>query len=553
MQHENSRIELGNTRFDLASRILTGIGGEPIALRPQSVEVLLELINRQGQLVARDHLLDTVWSGVHVSDDSLMQCISDIRRAIGDKDHRIIQTVPKKGYRLVATKTSRVESSNRTAPHSLKHVATIAVVVLFAVLGIWTVFSSSVAISDQPTIVVLPFEDLTGDDRWKRLGRGLSIDIANELATNSKIGVIGSETAFDVAALDTLDAGRNLNATFALDGDIQAQRNVLRISARLLDVEEGTVLWSEKWHRNPENYLAIQDDIVTRAHASLVAYFWFGALNRAIAQKAEKKSGPSLTAYEQFLLGIRNIQWTKADYGKALKHFHKAVEIDPDYGRALAMIGLMKLWISDVSKDDVRERLEEESRTAIRKAFSHEPHDAFVIFMMSTVHVAEGRIEAARRSVLTAVEHSPNNPDILAMSALQSITVGMVGKTPKEWAQKALFLNPKGPPWHRLGLAVTTFYTEDYEATISALADAPPHHKKFVYLAAAHMLLGNEKEARAAADFVRKTFPDYTLAGDFDFQLNPSIAHMIRHAALAGVPIGDRSKLPAAAVAGAGN
>lgn len=547
MEGDDSRVRLGQTWFNQSNYELTGSDGSQIALRPQSVEVLLELINHRREIVDREYLIETVWSELNVTDDSLIQCIADIRRAIGDKDHKIVQTIPKKGYRLVAGHAANVLPAD--LPKNPKKIwprrfAAIAALVMVVIVGVVGMSSSVIRTSGQPTIAVLPFEDLTGNDRWKRLGRGLSIDIANELARNREFGVIGSETAYDVSTLEAIEAGKELNTTYVLDGDIQAEKDILRIAARLLDVESGKVLWSEKWNRPLEGYLAIQDDIVTRANASLVAHFWFGALNRAVADKAMKKPRPNLTAYEQYLLGVNSIVWTKADYGKALEHFYQAVEIEPSYARAWAMIGAMKLWIADVSKDDIRKKLNAESRDAVRKAFLHEPHDAFVMHMMSTVHLAEGNVEAARRAVLSAVELSPNNPDILALASWQSMGVGITGPAPVEWGRKAIDLNPRGPPWHKLGLATAAFASEDYTATIAAMEDAPPHHKKFVFLAAAHMLLENEKKARAAAETLRKKFPEYTLAGDLNIPITPGIERLMKYAAMAGVPMGDTNNHP---------
>ncbi len=106
------------------------------------------------------------------------------------------------------------------------------------------------------------------------------------------------------------------------------------------------------------------------------------------------------------------------------------------------------------------------------------------------------------------------------------------------WGRKAIDLNPKGPPWHKLGLATATFGAGDYAGTVAAMEDAPPHHKKFVYLAAAHLILGEESKARLAADTLREYFPDYTLAGDMDFPISAGISKLIDFASKAGVPEG---------------
>lgn len=212
MEGDDSRVRLGQTWFSQSDHKLTGPDGLQIALRPQSVEVLLELINHRGEIVDRNHLIETVWSELNVTDDSLIQCIADIRRAIGDKDHRIVQTIPKKGYRLVAGQAAIARPADPPKEPRViwpRRFAAIAALFMVVIVGVLGASSSVIQTSGQPTIAVLPFEDLAGNDRWKRLGRGLSIDIANELARNPDFGVFGSETAYDVSMLGTMEAGKN--------------------------------------------------------------------------------------------------------------------------------------------------------------------------------------------------------------------------------------------------------------------------------------------------------------------------------------------------------
>ena len=73
-------------------------GAEDIPLRPKSFEVLHYLVQNAGRLVSRDDVLDAVWPGVTVTEESLTQCVSEVRQALGDTDQRIIKTVPKRGY-----------------------------------------------------------------------------------------------------------------------------------------------------------------------------------------------------------------------------------------------------------------------------------------------------------------------------------------------------------------------------------------------------------------------------------------------------------------------
>ncbi len=510
MSTTENQIMVGQVVFDPATGDLTRTDGSEVPLRAQSREVLLCLYRRIGEPVGRQELIDAVWQGLAVTDDSLTQCVVDVRKAIADTSHKIVRTVPRKGYQLVLEQAGdRIGRDAAKTPTK----------------------------STQPTIAILPFEAVQDDDRWRRLGRGLAIGISDELARNQDLGVIGSETTYDASKMTLTEAGKHMNVTFVLGGSIYADERNLHVTLRLLDVDEGKQVWSERWQRPLENYSIINDDIVHRVNGSLVANFWFGAINRAIAVKAKRKSWPSLSAYEQYLLGIENILWKEADYKRALPHFYRAVEIDPKYARAWGMIGIMKQWISDVSDGVARDTLIADAVEAINCAFLYEPHDAFIVMLTSSAHMREGRPDAARRAVRAAVELSPNNADILAMAGWQAPIVGIAGNEALDWARKAIHLNPKGPPWHKLGLGSAAFGAEAYEEAVAAMEDAPPHYKKFVFLAASHMILEDEAAARSAVKSLLEIFPDYTLLGHMNFHLNESIQRVINFAAKAGIPL----------------
>jgi DNA-binding winged helix-turn-helix (wHTH) protein len=93
-------LRLGRARLDLGRGLLLNETGAPVMLRRKSFEVLRVLTELAGRVVPRERLLDTVWGDVHVTDDSLTQCVLDIRRAIGDPNGTILRTVPRRGYLL---------------------------------------------------------------------------------------------------------------------------------------------------------------------------------------------------------------------------------------------------------------------------------------------------------------------------------------------------------------------------------------------------------------------------------------------------------------------
>ncbi|TIL83094.1 MAG: adenylate cyclase, partial [Mesorhizobium sp.] len=86
---------------DLGSETLHDRNGNALALRPQAFMVLRHLLLNSGRLVTKDELIETVWPATAVTDDSIVQCIHEIRRALNDDAHVVLKTVPRRGYRIV--------------------------------------------------------------------------------------------------------------------------------------------------------------------------------------------------------------------------------------------------------------------------------------------------------------------------------------------------------------------------------------------------------------------------------------------------------------------
>ena len=96
------RVVVGGLVIDLDAERVTDAAGRPCTLRPQTFAVLRHLVENPGRLVTKDELMQAVWPAVAVTDDSLVQCIGEIRRALGEEGKGLVETVPRRGYRLAA-------------------------------------------------------------------------------------------------------------------------------------------------------------------------------------------------------------------------------------------------------------------------------------------------------------------------------------------------------------------------------------------------------------------------------------------------------------------
>nr|WP_157936047.1 winged helix-turn-helix domain-containing protein [Paracoccus zhejiangensis] len=176
MTKARKTLLIGAFRFNSENEELTSPDGTKVPLRPQTARVLRLLAQNRGRLVTKESLMREVWPDTHVTDDSLVQCISEIRRALGGEDAKRLTTVPKQGYRLTAAPApddappSAVlvlpgQEYTRRRPGLRVIVALVATVVaLFIVVAAAETFLGRDAAPQEPvTIAVLPFENLRPD------------------------------------------------------------------------------------------------------------------------------------------------------------------------------------------------------------------------------------------------------------------------------------------------------------------------------------------------------------------------------------------------------
>ena len=159
-------LRLNGRMVDLQCGSVTDGAGYPATLRAQSAEVLKVLAAKRGEFVAKDELMQAVWGNIAVSDDSLVQCVIEIRKALGDDKHQIVRTLPKRGYVLEAKAIddSRHATGMFLATHRRSSwiglAAGLGVLVMVAAAYFWPVQESE---ADRPAITVLPFENINGD------------------------------------------------------------------------------------------------------------------------------------------------------------------------------------------------------------------------------------------------------------------------------------------------------------------------------------------------------------------------------------------------------
>ncbi|HKM64780.1 MAG TPA: winged helix-turn-helix domain-containing protein [Acidisphaera sp.] len=231
------RFELRDAVADFRAAVIRTRSGVTVRLQPRLANVLRHLAAHAGSVVTKDALLDACWPGVVVTENSLTECVSALRRALGPRNRDLIRTVQRRGYMLVPPEVERV------------------------------------------SVAVVPFEafsDAPGDDMF---GRSLAADVITEIARDGSVGVIGRDAAFSARALGRTaqEIARAFRTRYVLEGSVRRLDRRLVVAAHLIDGSNSRTLWAERYVRDDADPDAL-DDLVGCIVATLLRQL--RALNR---------------------------------------------------------------------------------------------------------------------------------------------------------------------------------------------------------------------------------------------------------------------------------
>lgn len=377
----DSPFLLEGRRCDPAGRRVE-IGDDVVEVEPRVMAVLVALAERQGETVRRQELIDAVWDGAPGADQSLNNAISLLRRALEDTDadHRLIQTVPKQGYRLCAPvepETDPAAPPPPTAPRNIElaqarkvgayantwrgailaGVMAALVIVIGAIVSlqrqpaIETANADSPAEIDPNSIAVLPFANMSADPDNAVFSDGLAEEILTALAQVDSLKVAARTDSFQFRGEESsiADIAKRLRVANVLEGSVRREGERLRVTAQLISASSGAHLWSSTYDREAEDILAIQQDIAVNIADALVDEISDAERDLLTAPLTE-----NFDAFEQYLIGKHELRkWTPDGYRRSLEHFERAVALDPDFaeahlamGRAYYFAGTHYGWMS---------------------------------------------------------------------------------------------------------------------------------------------------------------------------------------------------------------
>jgi adenylate cyclase len=280
----------------------------PIVIGSRALDVLHTLVERSGELVSRDEILDAVWPGSVVEGSNLPVQIAALRRVLDREraDGSCIQTIAGRGYRFVPPVKSEPAEAGLPLP-------------------------------DKPSIAVLPFANLSGDPEQEYFADGMVEEIITALSRIRWLFVIARNSSFTYKgqAVDVKQMGRELGVRYVLEGSVRKAASRVRITAQLIDASTGTHLWADRFDGSLEEVFKLQDEV-----ASGVAGVIEPALQAAEAARSGNRPTAQLTAYDLYLRALaHSLSYEKDQLIRAHELLAQAIDRDPHYGPALALAG----------------------------------------------------------------------------------------------------------------------------------------------------------------------------------------------------------------------
>ncbi|MCH7501957.1 MAG: winged helix-turn-helix domain-containing protein [Proteobacteria bacterium] len=416
--------------------LLVGPRGE-IHIEPKVMQVLESLASNPGQVVERETLLKDIWDGRAFSDEPLTRCIAALRHALDDDPHdpEYIQTIPKRGYRLVCPVESLEEATDDVTDdlgnRGRRRIALTAFLGLIVIAAVVVIYRSTLispiespqlsvegTTQSEPSrysIAVLPFRNRSAVAEDAFFVDGIHDDILIQLAKLSSLDKVISRTSVERYRETTKplqQIGQELAVATILEGGVQRAGDQVRINAQLIDAQTDEHLWAETYDREltVENLFAIQSEISREI---------VGALQLVLTdeENARLKVMPtiSLEAHNEFVLGHREMAKRTAEaLFQAQAHFENAIELDPNY--ALAYVGLadsltLQFVYGFLKFEDGFLKFADSlmpRQSAIDRALELDPMSGEAYTSLAQIKVTEMKHEEAEKYFLKGIYLSPN-------------------------------------------------------------------------------------------------------------------------------------------------
>lgn len=550
-------VRFGDFELDLRTGELR-TDGHHIILQEKPFQILKALLERPGEMVTREELINRLWrAGTFVDFNlGLNKAVNRLREALEDTadQPRFIETFPKRGYRFLgevsrngagpaeASPTSiayarndkpRSRDGNQSAPLAAGTLrwqsavicgllAVIATVIYFA----WSRYFRTKAPVARIMMAVLPFQNLTGDPEQEYLTDGLTEETIARLGglQPERLGVIARTSVMGYKHGDKrLDQiGRELGVQYVLEGSVRSDRNHLRITTQLIQVKDQSHLWAQEYDRSSHDIIALQDDVAAGVTQEIQARWAIELRNHPVRHQPANPE-----AYDAYLRGRYSLSLrTEQGLHNALGFFKAALKADPGY--ALAYAGLAEGYVLMLSNYDTSaDATVLQARTAAHQALVldaglGEPHA--ILALIAQNH--DWNWEESGREFGLALAADPTDPTAHFWYSNRLMAMGRFDEGFREMGI-ARRLDPMSLPI-RISEGAEFYLTRRYDDALDAcdriLEIEPNYANAYLYRGLSYEQKGKWKEALADLETARRlddSLPSaamlgeaYALAGD---------------------------------------
>jgi DNA-binding winged helix-turn-helix (wHTH) protein/TolB-like protein/tetratricopeptide (TPR) repeat protein len=458
--------------------------GRTVQVRAKVMDLLAYLAGRAGEVIPKGRLLDDVWGSQAISESALTRTVTELRQALGDdaEKPRLLETIPKRGYRLIGPVALAPEAVNPPASGQAHRVSTrskavlaVGAVAVALLLGVaaW-VWRGGAANVSPVTLAVLPFDSLGNDPEREYLADGFTEETAAALGMidPDHLSVKGrtSTKRYKRTTKSPAEIGRELSADYLVVSTVRVEGERVRVISNLIRVRDQAQVWSKSYDQEPKSILGLQRDLsgaIADEIRRQLSPERLSALTRRQPQNAE--------AYVLYLTGrgFAN-QATPIANAQAVLNYKRALTLDPNY--ALAWSGLAFTYAAsvmngDAEPSDVRPRAQEAAKralqaepdlaevqaslgqmaflidwdwagaeVALRRAIKLDPHYALAHRMLGHLLSQRGRHTEAAVEMQRAIDLEPLEPIHHALASQVAFQADDYARA-VELANQALVLN----------------------------------------------------------------------------------------------------------------
>ena len=505
--------------------------GHSTRISPRAMDTLVHLAARAGEVVSGDELIDAVWRGRVVYDAQIYKIISELRRAFRDHGNgeSFIQTVPKRGYRLVApvTPSQPRESSARIGHDAMSsramfgYAATAVLVLAFLVFAggfsgderrlpgvVAPQAPDSPAAFDgefQPapfagSLAVVPFDVLGSSDEDAYFAAGFHDEILNQVAKTTDLQIASRSSVLPYAGQNrsASEIGAELNVGAVLVGSVRYADDRVRIYMQLINAESDSQIWSASYERDLDDVFAIQTDIALRVATALD-----GQLDVQERLRQAERLTESPEAYTLYLRAGATAVTPGLPSAVRHQYLDQAIALDPTFAEAHArkadvyVVSMVDSFAAGTASRYDLDEIDHQARTSAETALALDPGLASAYMALGRLHQYRWRWVEAGQAFERAFVLNPDDLDVMRTYAQFSAHAGDHVKA-VSLAKRATALAPtQSGLLFREGSA--HLYAGDYALAVAAFHNSiemnPRHALSRIYLAIVEGIRGNAEEA----------------------------------------------------------